>query len=591
MQNIKTFLKMFGQLNALLPVKFKRKAGIIAVLSIVSAFVEMLGVSVMLPLVLAILQPDSLMKNDKVAMVVDFLGIKSVNGMVLMVSVCVIVAFLIKNIYIIWFCRYKSIYRNSIERDLSEEMFTKYIYKPYIYYLNNNTVSMERGVSSDVSAVASVAEAFIGLFNEFMVCLTIGIMLMIINPIMAISIVIIAALISILMIQLLRKKIGECGEKTRDAYIRRSKYAYEAFNGIKEIDVMHRQQRFLNRFKSAIDEAYGYNVTYTTISALPSRLTEMMFISGLIILVYIAYLMTDDSGMLIAQFGALGVAAIRVLPSITNISSNMNALVYNRAMLENAYNNIITESITENNYRYKTDDDERIQFSDKIVLKNVQWKYAENLPYVLTGVSMDIKKGEAVGIIGESGAGKTTLADIILGLYTPHCGTITVDGKDIFDPNTKWHKMVGYVPQNVFLIDASIRYNILFGIDDKEYDDERLREVINKSQLGKVIDGLENGMDTILGERGIRLSGGQKQRIAIARALYHNPDVLVLDEATSALDNDTEEAIMDAINELQGQVTLIIIAHRLSTIANCDKIYEVKEGKTVLRTKKEVLGD
>lgn len=591
MENIKTFINMYRQLNTVLSVKYKRKAIIIAVLSIFSAFLEMLGVSTMLPLVLAILRPESLLQNNKISKLMSFMGIESLNGIVLAVSICVVGAFLLKNLYIIWFCRYKSIYRNSIERDLSAEMFTKYIYKPYLYYLNNNSVDMERGVTSDVSAVATVAEGFIGLFNELMVCIAIGIMLMIINPMMAISIVVIAAIISCLIIQLLRKRIDECGRKTRLAYIRRSKYAFETFNGIKEIDVMHRQNSFLNRFISTLEEAYGYNVLNTTLSALPSRLTEMLFISGLIILVYVAYLMTDDPGMLVAQFGALGVAAIRILPSITNITSNINSLVYHRSMLENAYNTIVSESGTGINYPGDVENCEDISFKNRITLKNVQWKYADNLPYVLKGVDMEINRGEAVGIIGESGAGKTTLVDIILGLFAPQEGSIEVDGKDIFDPNTRWYKMVGYVPQSVFLVDDSIRYNLLFGVGENEYDEDRLREVVQKAQLSKVVDGLEKGMDTLLGERGIRLSGGQRQRIAIARALYHDPDILVLDEATSALDNDTEEAIMDAINELQGHKTLIIIAHRLSTIANCDKIFEIKDGVAVLRAKEEVLGD
>lgn len=594
MQNVKTFILMYKQLNSILSGENKRKAIIIAFLSIISALVEMLGISAMLPLVLAILQPETLLENEKVAYMVTFLGVESVNGVVALVSLGVIAVYVLKNAYILWFGRYKSVYRNRIENELSVSMFKKYIYRPYIFFLNHNTAELGRGVSSDIGAVAATSEAFIALFNETLTCLAIGVILIIVNPIIAVSLGIMAVGISLLMIQILRKKIGECGVQTRLAYIKKAQYANEAFGGIKEIDVMRRQNTFVKRFAGASDKAYHYNVVYTSLSMLPSRLTETLFITGLIAVVYVAYLRSDNSEVLVAQFAALAMAAMRVLPSITSISNSMNALVYNREMLNCAYNNIVldnikTDDISESNIDYSVNL-LNVHFKEELRIDDIKWRYSDDAQFVLDGVSLDIKKGEAIGIIGESGAGKTTLADVILGLYQPQSGDIRVDGKDIYDEETKWNRMIGYVPQNVYLIDDSLKNNILFGIEEKDCDESRLNSVIEKAQLSKVVNNLKDGIDTFLGERGVRLSGGQRQRVAIARALYHNPDILVLDEATSALDNDTEDSIMDAINELQGQITLIIIAHRLSTIANCDKVYEIKSGKAILRSKDEVIG-
>jgi ABC-type multidrug transport system fused ATPase/permease subunit len=226
---------------------------------------------------------------------------------------------------------------------------------------------------------------------------------------------------------------------------------------------------------------------------------------------------------------------------------------------------------------------QRISFEDELQVKDVIWKYPSGKKPVLNKLNIDIKKGQSVAFVGPSGAGKTTLADLILGLFKPQEGKITVDGFDIYENLWAWSKMVGYVPQSVFLTDDTIRNNIAFGIDEEMIDDERIWESLREAQLEDFVKNLPDGLDTFVGEGGMRISGGQRQRIAIARALYQNPMILVLDEATSALDNDTEAAVMDAIESLHGTKTLIIVAHRLSTIQNCDVIYEINNGVATRR--------
>jgi ABC-type bacteriocin/lantibiotic exporter with double-glycine peptidase domain len=255
-----------------------------------------------------------------------------------------------------------------------------------------------------------------------------------------------------------------------------------------------------------------------------------------------------------------------------------------RPSLEAAYDNLLeADRYQKEIAELENKDVIKLTFDSEIKVNSISWRYQDNLPLVLENLDLDIKKGESVALIGESGAGKSTLADILLGLLKPEKGTVTVDGTDIYTIQSSWSRMIGYVPQIVFLIDDTIRKNIAFGIPDDEIDDNKVWQAIEQAQLTATVNSMEKGLDSIVGERGIKLSGGQRQRIAIARALYHNPEIIILDEATSALDNETESAVMEAIDALHGKKTLIIIAHRLSTIQNCDKIYEIKDGKAIYR--------
>ena len=240
----------------------------------------------------------------------------------------------------------------------------------------------------------------------------------------------------------------------------------------------------------------------------------------------------------------------------------------------------------------RNDGEEKIAHLTKgIEFRKISWKYNEDGSNIIKELSLSIDKGESVALIGESGAGKTTLVDILLGLFRPQSGEILADGKNIFDMSITWAKMIGYVPQTVFLLDDTIRNNILFGVPQEECSEEKIWAALQKAQLKSLVESMPDGLDTILGERGVKISGGQRQRIAIARALYYNPDILVFDEATSALDSDTERAVMESIDALQGIKTLIIVAHRLTTIKKCDKIYEIVNGKAVLKDKAEVFAE
>ena len=299
----------------------------------------------------------------------------------------------------------------------------------------------------------------------------------------------------------------------------------------------------------------------------------------------------------IPVLGTFAMAAFKILPSVSKIATRVNSLVFYQKQLDATYDYLKAAREYEAEMRAYSqkhigkilDRDVEIEFRDKLSIQNIKWKYLNSKEYVIDGLYLDIKKGESVALIGPSGAGKTTLADIIMGLLKPEAGTVEMDGKDIFAIPHQWARLIGYVPQSVFLTDDTLRNNVAFGVDEKEISDDKIWNALEKAQLREFAESLPYGLDTFVGERGVKFSGGQRQRVAIARALYENPEILVFDEATSALDNETEAAVMESIDSLQGVKTLIIIAHRLSTIRKCNKIYEVRDGVAVLRDRDEVI--
>ncbi|MDE7240058.1 MAG: ABC transporter ATP-binding protein/permease, partial [Lachnospiraceae bacterium] len=436
-----------------------------------------------------------------------------------------------------------------------------------------------------------VIDAFSMLFAETLTCVLLGVFLVYLNPLFAIGLVFLALLTTFTMVLAFKKKTAECGRQCREAFSKRYQYVYQPINGYKEISVSQRKQYFIDQFRKEADRACRFNTQYLFICKLPTRVIETVFISGLVLLVCLITMF--GSGEATAQFvmvlGAVAVAAVRILPAISSITTNMNGLVYNRLSLEEAYQNILHAREREAELTGK--EKEKVEhpnrgyegFQTELTVRNVWWRYPESEKHVLEDTSLTIRKGEAVALIGESGAGKTTLADIILGLLRPQKGEVLVDGVDIYSIPKQWAKTIGFVPQNVFLIDDTVRHNVAFGIYEDEIEEEKIIRALKSAQIYDFVQGLPHGIDTMVGEGGIKFSGGQRQRIAIARALYDNPDILVLDEATSALDNETESAVMQSIDALKGTKTLIIIAHRLSTIQNCNKVYEVKGGKAVLQ--------
>ncbi len=585
MKNVKTFFSMFGKLVQILNRKQRRDGIILFFLLMIVSMLEMLGVGVIVPLIITMLEPEKIMTNQYMTPIIYLFQITDYRQIMYVVSGGIIVIYIMKNAFILYVNYYQSRYRNRLEKDLNVKMLASYMKQPYTFFLRTNSAEIIRGVNSDITNVASVVDSYSSILAEGLTCMVIGIFLVCMNPFMALSLLAVAGITALVIIMGFKGITGRCGTQTREAFAEKFKHMNQAVNGIKEISVAHRKPYFVQQFADSAQKAAESNTTYLWISKTPSRLIETVFIGSLLIVVTVSYGTAGNNLEFVTSLGAIGIAAVRILPSVSTLTNAMNGLVYMRPSLEAAYDSLmeadryqhLAEEIEPEEIERKV-----IKFCSRIEVNRIFWRYQDNLPLVLEALDLEICKGESVALIGESGAGKSTLADILLGLLKPERGSVTVDGTDIFSMQSSWSKMIGYVPQMVFLIDDTIRRNIAFGIPEQEIEDEKVWHALEQAQMRSVVENMEGGLDAIVGERGIKLSGGQRQRIAIARALYHDPDILILDEATSALDTDTESAVMEAIDALQGRKTLVIIAHRLSTIQNCDKVYEIKDKKAFL---------
>lgn len=594
MQNIKTFFELFKQLMFILNGRQKKHFWGLIFGSILVGLLETLGVSAIIPFILVMLSPEEFMQNQYVSSLTGVLGITEYLQILLLVASGVILVYVLKSSIVLLISYLQAKFRNELERDLSNMMMEFYLHQKYLFHINTNSSEVVRSVHSDISGVASVVENFSCLASEGFTTLLVGGFLLCINPVMAAILLILSGLTSVGIIVAFKRKTNTSGEKCRNAFQKKIQYIQQSENGIKDIIVKQKYDYFMEQFRRYSQQACDYNTIYLTIAKVPSRIVEVVFIAGLLLSSIFCLGRGGDASLYVTQLGTFAVAAVRILPSISNIAVYMNGLVYFRPTVEATYVNLLNgadvycKELT-NVSTEETDHIEAAHFKDAISIRNISWRYADQRDYILEDISLDIYQGEAIALIGASGAGKTTLADILLGLLQPEQGQILMDGRDIYQNLVMWSEMVGYVPQSLFLLDDTIRNNIAFGVPEKEIDEAKVREVVVEAQLQSMVERLPKGLDTNLGEHGLKISGGQRQRIAIARALYFDPEILILDEATSALDTDVETAVMESVDALHGKKTLIIVAHRLSTISKCDRIYEVINRKLVLRDREEVL--
>lgn len=590
---------MIKQLAVILNKEQKRNCCLVFLFILTGSVFEMLGVGSLLPFLESMLNPDKVLQKWYGQILMGIFGVNDSTALLILLGIGVIVLYLVKNAIVLLSVYVQNKLNARINRELATSMLNSYMKRPYMFFLEHNSADIMRGVNSDVNGVFGIISNFFKMVAEILKCIAIAILLLTVDFFMAIEIVGLAVVCLLAVTLGFKGIMSDMGRKQRVASKNCSKHAYQAISGIKEITVMRRRDNFVKRYDEAAELRREANLAYNFIVACPNRIIEAVCIGGIMAVMCIRIAMGTDMAEFVPQLGIFAVAAFQILPSVANISACVSGLVFYRPTLEEAYDNItaarqydrkISEPADRDSAMRPTEDNVHAEFRDKIEIKNITWKYENTDQNVLEGLSLEICKGQSIAFIGSSGAGKTTLADIILGLLPPQEGTVRVDGKSIYEIPDEWSEMIGYVPQSVFLIDDTIRNNVAFGLLAKDIDDGRVWEALEQAQLAEFVRSLPKGIDTIVGERGVRFSGGQRQRVAIARALYYDPDILVLDEATSALDNETENAVMESIINLQGRKTLIIVAHRLTTIESCDKIYEIVDGKAVEREKREIFG-
>jgi len=549
--------------------------------SLISAMLETLGVSVIIPLVSALLEPAKLREYEIIDKLCLRLNIDSDVQLVNIVIWGVIGLYILKNLYFVLFSWLKVKYANKVQRETAVYMLESYMRRGYRFIMEHNSNELRQCVENDVNSLYNILTSYIQIITQTVIALLICIFMCITDYQIAVSVILASVACITLILLIFKKTMIRVGVRYRQYSIISSKILLEVIHGCKEVFVMHKQVHFLERFKDNLAKRQNEHAKQSFSEEIPAYLIEAVCITCIMLALKVKISTLTDTTTFVAILASFAVGAFRVLPALGKISSSANQIIASIPGLDAIYENVvggreckeIFDILDDNNSGDNVD-----CFNNNITVSNICFRYNDSLDYVLKGLNIDIKKGNAIALVGESGAGKSTLADIILGLIKSESGEITVDGNNILSIPRSWSKMIGFVPQTIYLFDASISENVAFGVDPEDIDINQLNEALRKANLLGFVESLPDGINTIVGDRGMRLSGGQRQRIGIARALYHNPQILILDEATSALDNETESAVMEAIESLQGSITMIIIAHRITTIRNCDHIYKIENG-------------
>lgn len=593
MSRLKSVKDVWNKYNFILTASLKRWGVVVVLLTLIGAVFETMGVSIILPLVQVMIAPEALRENAIVEPIISYLGLDSDTALIWAIGIAVIFIYLLKNLFLLMLSWVRVKYSCKVQRELSIEMMDAYMKRGYIFFLNVSTGELLRGMQGSIVNTYNALYHCFRLFAEVLTITFICLYIMVSDIIMAMCVCVLAFLCLLIIIFGFQKWIKRCGEINYKYSALVNKTLLHTFQSIKEVLVLQRQKYFINSYRKEYIEQQKGIIGQTVGTESPAYLIEGVCVAGLIIAVCVKAINTENASTLVPQLAAFAVAAFRILPSLGRISSYFNQFMFCIPGINETYENFQEVRESDSNLISKLNDKKRIEkisgFEKKMTIAEITWKYPNAEETVLEGISMEIKKGQSIAFVGKSGAGKTTLADIILGLLPPQKGRVLIDGVDIKDIPKERSRIVGFVPQTVNLLDDTVRRNVAFGIEDSEIDDDMVWTALEQAQLKDTIENSANGLDTKIGERGIRFSGGQRQRFAIARALYCNPDILILDEATSALDTETETAVMESIEALQGHKTLIIIAHRLTTIRNCDVIYEIGNGKAVRKAYKDLV--
>lgn len=577
-------MDILKKLRILLDKKQKTKMAGLVILMILGATLETCSIALVIPVMQAIMQPDILEKSDIVRNAYEFLHMKSMTEFTIIMLIGLIILFVLKNLFLYFqnVVQYHFVYTNQFRT--SERVMITYMKRPYEFFLNADTAVVQRSITSDVNNMYALILGLLQLLSEIIIFVFVIAVTFIIEPIMTVVMAVLLILTILLVKKVLKPVMEKAGQENRDYYAGLFKWIQQSVTGIKDIKIGNREEYFIDEYVKCGQGYVNAVQKYSIYTNTPRLLIETVCIAGMLGYVMVMILQGEDITNIMPLLAAFGLAAVRLMPSANRINNHLSNISYFKPFLMDVSDNLRTDIADE---KVSIDSiqraEQKLEIKDKLELKGITYAYPNSDVLIFDHADLEIPIGSAVGIVGTSGAGKSTIVDILLGLLQLKEGQVLADGVDVLQPETyrRWLGNVGYIPQSIFMLDDTIRKNVAFGVPEDKIDEKRLWEVLKEAQLDEFVKNLPQGLETGIGERGIRLSGGQRQRIGIARALYDNPEVLILDEATSALDNDTEAAIMESINLLHGKKTLIIIAHRLHTIEKCEMIYRVENGKAV----------
>lgn len=580
-------INLFGKIGYIFDKKQKSQLLLLGIMILIGGMLETLGVGAMIPVVTALLTPEELQKYineyDFLQKLCNQFHIRNVGQITLVLIIGLMVVYVVKNLYILFLTYKQNSFITQNRNRMISRVMAEFLNRPYEKYLGADIPTVFRITDSDIPQTYSLILAMLQLASEVVVSFLIFLVLLWQNAAMALFIIAVFGILTLFIIKIFKPMLNKIGAKNQAIQSRIAKWRIQATYGLKDVKVLNREEFFVRNYYETGKVGATVARNYAVLNNTPRLLIETVFIVSVLSFVAVYISGDGDAEAILKTIMTFGVAAIRVLPSVNRINTYITEIAYTQPSLDFVYENLQEGMKTDAMLaeRRANSQIEKLKLDDRIELNHISFHYPDSEKAIFKDAHMVVPKGKSVGIIGASGAGKSTIVDVLLGLLHAQEGEITCDGVNIFKNYESWLAQVGYIPQSIYLIDESIRDNIAFGIDADKIDDTRIWEVLEEAQLKDFIEELPEGLDTTIGDRGVRLSGGQRQRIGIARALYNDPEILVFDEATSALDNDTEAAVMEAVNSFHGKKTMIIIAHRLNTIEKCDIIYKVEDGKLI----------
>ena len=574
--------KIISKLNKLLSPSQKRHMAFLTVLMIIGALLQTAGVGMLVSVVNIVIDPVKSADSQIARIFYDIIGKTSEEGYRIFqytVMVSMILVFVVKNLflYIQQKAMYAFVYRNQFST--SERMMRNFVRRDYEYYLNADTAVVQRSITSDVNNMYALILAILQLISDGFVSLCVCAFCLAQSGLMTVILAAVLILLLFIIKKVLKPVMYKAGKDNQDFYSGLFKWISQSVMGIKEVKIFGREQYFVDSYNRCGNGYVNAVQKYSLYNSIPKLLIEAVCVSVMMIYMIVMIALGRGSESLISDFATLAAAALVLLPAVNRINNQINSMSYFEPFLMNVSDNLQEDIDDSNTDMTFASDVPKLELKENISFDGITYSYPGSDVKILDKADLTIPIGSSIGIVGTTGAGKSTLVDILLGLLKPNEGVIRADGADIRDNYRSFLRNVGYIPQMIFMLDDTIRNNVAFGIAPEEQDENRIWEALREAALDDFVRNLPEGLDTSIGERGIRISGGQRQRIGIARALYGDPEVLILDEATSALDNETESLIMESIGRFMGRKTLVIIAHRLQTIEKCDMVFRVGDGR------------
>ena len=573
-----TVFEIYGLLN----VGERRRIIVLFSLMVVGMGLEMLGIGLIIPAVALLLQTAPSETYPPLAVVVEMLGQPTqvqliTGGMLLLVGV-----YLVKALFLGFLAWYQNDFAFGVQRHISRELFATYLYQPYAFHLQRNSAQLIRNAVNEVHKLwFLILNPTLVVLGEGLVLVGVICLLFIVEPIGALIVVLVLGCAAWGFHLYTRGRLLRLGIARQHHDGQRIQELQQGLGGVKEAKLLGRESGFLAKYEEHNAESARIEQFQATLQLLPRLWIELLAVTGLATLIITMLMQGQAAASIVPTLGLFAAAAFRLMPSAYRVLGAVQNLPYGMPVIKMLREELKLTSELPANVEAIVNSRVANSFKNDIRLIDVDYMYPSSPEFALKGLNISIRKGDSIGFVGPSGSGKSTLVDIVLGLLTPMSGEVQVDKENIQMGLRSWQDQIGYVPQSVYLTDDTLRNNVAFGIPSDQIDEGAVARAVQAAQLDTFLANQPHGLDTVVGERGVRLSGGQLQRIGIARALYHDPSVLVLDEATSALDTLTEKGVMDSVEALQGSKTLLIVAHRLSTVEHCSRLYQLDRGRVI----------